>query len=294
MQDAGIKMKDQSVSLNLKPGTLNSELGTGPSLTLNDEPGTRNQPFVHLNVHSHYSRGWGLPTLEELCLAAKANGMEYLALTDTNGLYGAVFFIQAAREAGLKPILGCELVHEKTRAVLLVKNEQGYANLSRMVSDLHCDQEFDLIPALRKSREGLIVLSDDERLLKNLKQKGTEDLFCEVSPGYGMARAYAFSRTSGIPPVATNRVYLLRKEDFPLHRILRAVSLNTKLSRLTPEELCRESSFFTSASEMIGLFPPCPGRDPKHRPDRGGLLHGMGPGPGRLSLLRGDERQPGL
>ena len=59
-----------------------------------------------------------------------------------------------------------------------------------------------------------------------------EDLFVELSPGYQMARSYAFSRRSGIPPVATNRVYFLKKEDFPLHRILRAVSLNTKLSVL--------------------------------------------------------------
>jgi error-prone DNA polymerase len=241
-----------------QPGTRNAELGTSPFLTRSSEPGTGNQAFVHLNVHSHYSRGWGLPTLEELCQAARANGMAHLALTDTNGLYGAVFFIQAAREAGLKPILGCELVHEKNRAVLLVKNEEGYANLCRLVSDLHCDQGFELIPALRKSREGLIVLSDDERLLKGLRQKGIEDLFVEISPGYGMARAYGFSRTSGIPPVATNRVSLLRKEDFPIHRVLRAVSLNTKLSRLTPEDLCRESSFFTSSSEMIALFPHAP------------------------------------
>jgi|GEM_PF-6311776 len=56
--------------------------------------------YVHLNVHSHYSRGWGLPTLEELCRAARAHHMKRLALTDTNGLYGAVFFIQEAREAG--------------------------------------------------------------------------------------------------------------------------------------------------------------------------------------------------
>lgn len=196
--------------------------------------------------------------MEELCTAARTHGMSHLALTDTNGLYAAVFFIQAAREAGVKPILGCELSHKENRAVLLVKNLQGYANLCRLVSDRHCDQEFDLIGALEERRGGLIILSDDARLLKVLKKRGIEDLFVEMSPGYGMAHCYALSRKSGIPPVATNRVYLLRKEDFQLHRILRAVSLNTKLSRLTPEEICRENSFFTSPSDMIGLFPHAP------------------------------------
>lgn len=214
--------------------------------------------YVHLNVHSHYSRGWGLPTLEELCRAARAHHMKRLALTDTNGLYGAVFFIQEAREAGLEPILGCELLHAGSRAILLAKNLEGYENLCRLISDRHCDQEFNLIRALKERRDGLIVISDDERLLKTLGKKGTEDLFVEVSPGYGMARCYAFSRRSGIPPVATNRVCLLRKEDFPLHKILRAVSLNSKISRLDPEEICRESSFFTSPSEMIQMFPHAP------------------------------------
>jgi error-prone DNA polymerase len=214
--------------------------------------------YIHLNVHSHYSSGWGLPTLEGLCLAARTHHMEYLALTDTNGLYGAIFFIHAAREAGLKPILGSELVHAANRAVLLVKDPQGYANLCSLVSDLHCDGEFDLVRGLQERREGLIVLSDDERLLRTLRKKEIQDLFVEVSPGYGMARAYAFSRRSGIPPVATNRVYLLRKEDYPLHRMLRAVSLNTKLSRLAPEQLCRETSFFTSPSDMIQRFPHAP------------------------------------
>ena len=214
--------------------------------------------YVHFNVHSHYSKGWGIPTLEELCRAAQACRMKHLALTDTNGLYGAIFFIQEAMEAGLKPILGSELVHGENRAVLLVKSLQGYANLCRLVSDRHCDQEFDLIRALQEHREGLIILSDDERLLKTLKRKEMEDLFVELSPGYQMARSYAFSRRSGIPPVATNRVYFLKKEDFPLHRILRAVSLNTKLSRLAPEKICREHNFFASPEEMTHWFPHAP------------------------------------
>jgi error-prone DNA polymerase len=214
--------------------------------------------YIPLHVHSHYSRGWGIPSLEELCGAARQFHLTHLALTDTNGLYGAVFFVQAAREAGLNPILGSEVTHNGSRALLLVKTLKGYGNLSRLLSDRHCDQEFDLIRALEEHREGLIILSDDERILKPLKRQGREDLYVEISPGYGMARSYAFSRRSGIPPVATHRVYFLRKEDFSLHRILRAVSLNTKLSRLAPEVLCREHDFFASPREVIDRFPHAP------------------------------------
>jgi hypothetical protein len=164
-------------------GTFYEAVKNGPILNFPME-------FIHLNIHSHYSKGWGIPTLEEgiptleeLCRAAQACRMKHLALTDTNGLYGAVFFIQEAMEAGLKPILGSELVHGENRAVLLVKNLHGYANLCRLVSDRHCDQEFDLIRALQEHREGLTILSDDERLLNTLKAKGGGGPVRRVVPG---------------------------------------------------------------------------------------------------------------
>ena len=66
--------------------------------------------FIHLNVHSHYSKGWGVATLEELCRSARKQGMRRLALTDTDNLYGLIFFLQTAQEMGLEPIVGSELV----------------------------------------------------------------------------------------------------------------------------------------------------------------------------------------
>ena len=200
-------------------------------------------PFIHLHVHSHYSKGWGVATIEALCQAAKAQGMKRLALTDTNGLYGIVFFVQTAKEMGIEPIVGSELLSDGRRAVMLVKNLQGYANLSHIISGCHCHQDFDLTRTLRERREGLIIFSDDFTLLKVLKRDSMADLFVEMTPGYQMARCYAFSRKTGIPPVATNRVYLLSQDQFRLHGILRAVSLNSKRSRLTAEDTCRPHNF---------------------------------------------------
>jgi len=214
--------------------------------------------FIHLNVHSHYSKGWGVGTIDELCRAARDLGMKRLALTDTNGLYGLVFFVQAAKEIGLEPIVGSELVSDGRRAVLLVKNPHGYANLSRIISDRHCHQDFDLIRTLRQRREGLITFSDDFKLLKALKQDSTDDLYVEMSPGYQMAHCYAFSRKTGIPPVATNRVDLVKKDQFQLHLILRAVSLNSKVSRLTDEDTCREHNFLNAPNAMMDQFPHAP------------------------------------
>jgi len=211
--------------------------------------------FVHLNVHSHYSKSWGMASIEELCRSAKEHGMERLALTDTNGLYGLLYFIQTAKEMDIQPIVGSELVTDKHRAVLLTKNREGYANLCRIISDRHCHQDFNLIKSLKERHEGLIIFSDDFMLLKTLKRDSKEDLFVEMSPGYNMANCYAFSRTSGIPPLATNRVYLIKADQFPLHRILRAVALNSKLSRLQYKDTCRNHNFLNAPQPMIDQFP---------------------------------------
>src|SRR6266571_3109043 len=115
-------------------------------------------PFVHLHVHSDYSPMEGVSSLTALCEAARAQGADTLALTDTNGLYGAIRFLEIAKETGLRPILGAELIHYtrppqarrdaplpghtcplpaspnapiSRRAILLVKNPDGYSNLCR-------------------------------------------------------------------------------------------------------------------------------------------------------------------
>ncbi len=197
-------------------------------------------------------------TLEELCRSARLQGMDRFALTDTNGLYGLVFFLEAAKEAGIRPIVGNEITADGRRAVLLVRNREGYANLCRIISARHCHQDFDLIKTLREKREGLIVFSDDARVLKALKRDSTEDLYVEMSPGHNMAGCYAFSRKSGIPPLATNRVYLINKDQFSFHRILRAVDLNSKLSRLNGGDACLEHNFLNAPQSMVDQFPHAP------------------------------------
>jgi len=214
--------------------------------------------FIHLHTHSSFSKGWGTAYIEDLCETAASMGMDRLALTDTNGLYGLIFFLETAKEAGIRPIVGSEIIASGHRAVLLVRSPGGYANLCRIISDRNCRIGFDLIKTLGEKREGLVIFSDDFRLLKVLKKDSIEDLFVEMSPGYNMHGCLAFSRQSGIPPLATNRVYMLREEQFRFHRILRAVDLNTKLSRLRYEDTCREHNFLTFSRSMIDQFPHAP------------------------------------
>ena len=173
----------------------------------------------------------GVPSLESLCQAARERGFDTLALTDTNGLYGAVRFLEIARHNGLKPIIGAELRHKGNRAVLLAKTTEGYANLCRLLSARHEAIEFDLTSAVDRFRRGLILISDRPESVRAWKRESAQDVYIEMTPGLNMERSYALSRSQQIPAVATNRVYFVKPEEIYLYRILQTIRLNTTLSR---------------------------------------------------------------
>ena len=133
--------------------------------------------FVHLHLHSEYSLLDGACRVRDIPLAAKAAGHTAVALTDHGVLYGAVAFYRACKEAGIKPIVGCEVyVAERSRfskegradasgnhLILLVENEKGYRNLIYLVSKsftegFYSKPRIDL-ELLRARHEGLIALS---------------------------------------------------------------------------------------------------------------------------------------
>src|ERR1700712_325604 len=97
--------------------------------------------FVHLRAHTEYSVVDGTLRIDDAVAAAAADGQGALAITDVSNLFGAVKFYVAAREAGVKPILGAEVLRaadagEKSpsRLVLLVQSRAGYLNLCELLS----------------------------------------------------------------------------------------------------------------------------------------------------------------
>ncbi len=200
----------------------------------------------------------GIPTLEALCHAARTQGAQYLALTDTNGLYGAIRFLGVAREAGLKPILGAELVHGPHRAVLLAKTPAGYANLCRILSARHCDESFDFIRTIAQHRAGLIILSDTECALSAWQEESKDDLYVELTVGPALHETVVYSRAHRLPPVATTRAHFLMPSDYQAHRLLRAIAENTTLSRLKADQCCTPSQWLMSETQLVRSFPNVP------------------------------------
>jgi error-prone DNA polymerase len=212
--------------------------------------------FVHLRVHSYYSLMQGVSAPEALCQAAAEAGMEYLALTDTNGLYGLIRFLGAARKHGIHPLVGTFLQEGQESAVILAKTPKGYELLCQLLSRRHLKENFSLEQDFPESREHLALLSADTKLLNSLCFKA--ECWVEVIPGSPGRRALEIARSLELPPIATNAVYFARSQDHSLHRLVRAIDLNCTLSTLPPKEVVSPKQWLKSPEAMAAHFPHCP------------------------------------
>ena len=105
--------------------------------------------FVHLRCHSEYSIVDGIVRIDDYIAAANKDAMPAVALTDWSNLFGAIKFYKAAREKGIKPILGCELWLENSknrdqahRLLLLVQSNAGYLKLCQLISKAYLENQY--------------------------------------------------------------------------------------------------------------------------------------------------------
>ena len=148
-----------------------ASLGEGPAPHTCRDAGT----FVHLHNHTEYSLLDGCTRLGPLCERAKELGMPAVAITDHGYMYGCAEFYLAAVNAGIKPIIGCEIYFtpdstlsrdkrpELYHMILLAKNNQGYRNLMHLVSESAVEGFYyrprTTYEMLQKYHEGLIATS---------------------------------------------------------------------------------------------------------------------------------------
>ena len=190
--------------------------------------------FTHLHVHTEYSLLDGSCKIKELVARAKELGMDSMAITDHGVMYGVIDFYRAAREVGIKPIIGCEVyvapnsrfdrenVHGEDRyyhLVLLAENHQGYQNLMKIVSKGFVDG-FYYKPrvdyeVLETYHEGVIALSAclAGEVQRNL-ERGLYDSAKEAALRYegifGKGNYFLELQDHGIPAQKTVNQGLLR------------------------------------------------------------------------------------
>ncbi len=153
--------------------------------------------FIHLHTHSHYSLLNALPTPKELAQRAKEYNMPALALTDNGALYGAINFYKACTKENIKPIIGVDaylaprtrfdkdagLDKPRGRVVLLAKNNDGYKNLIKIVTESFVNGfyykpriDHDLLSEFHKDLVCIIPSFSGEPILalKDLNQEKAE------------------------------------------------------------------------------------------------------------------------
>ena len=218
--------------------------------------------FVHLHVHSAFSLiggGTGASSLEALVEAALERRMTALALTDTNGVYGAMDFRCVTRAYGLRAIYGVSLETATERAVLLPLDATGWAAMCRAVTGRHCEDNFAISHQLSADRKGLAILSGHTDLLDTVaRESGTENLYVELVPGRGRERTLAFARAYGLPPVATNAVRFAHPQDHARQRLLAAITTNATLSTIAPDAVAPRDAWLKPVQDIARLFPDCP------------------------------------
>ncbi|MCX8035452.1 MAG: PHP domain-containing protein [Candidatus Sumerlaeia bacterium] len=244
--------------------------------------------FVHLHVHSHYSFLDSTLSVGEIVEAARQAGMSAVALTDTNGLYAVVPFARACRAAGIKPILGAEIdgfdppeMDERIlfrtglegpkkesvqsggpfpqskipdfistpRAVVLARDAEGYAEISRLVTRRGVEETGEnqksqvsgsLLEALLALSENHVwILTDSPVLLRVLA--GRRNVFAELiltARRRGLCRRlYELAAALHIPIVATCDVHFACRDDYPLYRLLRAIAAQRTIETLDDEAI---------------------------------------------------------
>lgn len=190
--------------------------------------------FTHLHVHTEYSLLDGSCKIKELVSRAKELGMDSMAITDHGVMYGVIDFYRAAREAGIKPIIGCEVyVTSGSRfdretvggedryyhLVLLAENNQGYQNLMKIVSKgfvegFYYKPRVDY-EVLKEYSEGIIALSaclagEVQRLVSRGQYEKGREAALRYQEIFGKGNFFLELQDHGIPAQNTVNQNLLR------------------------------------------------------------------------------------
>jgi DNA polymerase-3 subunit alpha len=249
-------------------------------------------PFVHLHVHSEYSILDGACRIPDLARRAAELEMPAVGLTDHGSLAGAVDLFKAARNEGVKPLLGCEVyvtddrhVQQKGQAhlTLLAETNEGYANLIRL-SSLGYLEGYYYKPRvdwelLQTYSPGLIALSGclSGRVCKALEENRPNDAEAELDrleQVFGRDRVYvelqnahldiqqrinpelvALAEKRGLPTVATGDVHYLRHEDARAHEALLCIQSGDSLRNPNRWKFETDHFYFKTPEEMAADFP---------------------------------------
>ena len=212
-----------------------------------------------LHIHSNYSLLQGAITIDELIAFAKQQDSTYVALTDTNGMYGLIPFAKKAMEIGIKPILGAlidDISDKNLSAVFLSKNNSGYSELCKIITSRKLKEDFSLSEIINTVSDNLFILTSSLNLLTQitLSPLVKKNLYVELIVTKKLKnktrKLYNFAKINNLQIIASHPAYFLRKEDYILHKTLVAIKKNSTLDNLNEDDLADEEGYLKTSAEM--------------------------------------------
>jgi len=253
--------------------------------------------FTHLHVHTEYSLLDGMCRIPRLVSRAKELGMDSLAITDHGVMYGAIQFYLTAREAGIKPIIGCEVYvaqdsrfnHDTSNKkpyhlVVLAKNLTGYRNLIQLVTKAHLEG-FHYKPRVDKElleqyHQGLVALSAciggevPRRIMEGRLEEAKQaalwykqtfgDFYLEIQrqpiPELEQINQVLITMSDelDIPLVATNDVHYVNQGDASAHDLLLCIGTNSSIYDDKRIKMAGDFFYLKSPQEMTELYSDIP------------------------------------
>jgi DNA polymerase-3 subunit alpha len=250
--------------------------------------------FVHLRLHTEFSVVDGTNRIEEIVKAAAADAQPALGISDLNNLFGAIKFYKEARGAGLKPVIGCELMLQGlgadagllSRIVLLVQNHRGYLNLCEILArawtrNVVRAQAVARLEWLQELGEGLILLSgaqagpvgqallqaDDSRASEVALQLAgifPHRFYIELQRAgrnddeVHVAAAVQLAARLNLPVVATHPVQFTKADDYEAHEARVCIAEGEILGNARRVRRFTREQYFKTAAQMEALFEDIP------------------------------------
>ena len=253
--------------------------------------------FVHLRLHSEYSIADGMVRHDDAVAAATGDRMPALALTDLSNLFGMVKFYKATRAAGIKPIIGCDVLVAGTvpgepahRALLLCQSREGYLRLCDWLTRAYAHPPERGAVCLQaawfgEGTGGLLALSgapggphagelgallalehdaEAQALARQWSQWFPGRYYVELQrPGWpddreANAAAIDLAARLGLPVAATHPVQFIRREDFIAHEARVCIAEGAMLADQRRQRRFTQEQYFKTQDEMAALFADCP------------------------------------
>ena len=250
--------------------------------------------FVHLRLHSEFTVTDGIVRIDEAVERATADGMPALAVTDLANLFGMVKFYKAARAAGVKPVVGCDVWigneaerDKPSRLLLLCRNRRGFLQLSELLTRAWLENQARGRAEIKKewlaaeAVDGLLALSgaqagdigsalaqdnvaQAERLAREWARLFPQRFYIELQRAgapaaeHYIARALALAGRLELPVVATHPVQFLKPEEFLAHEARVCIAEGYVLADQRRPRVFTRESYFKTQGEMAELFADIP------------------------------------